>query len=107
MIGTLTLMRAELGVLTPEDRLVARGLANVATIGILHERALRESDIAQLQLQHALNSRVVIEQAKGVIAQVRDVDMSRAFHVLRNYARAHNQSLREVAELVISRELTL
>ena len=107
IIGTLTLLRSETGSLTLDDRTVAQGLADVATIGILHERAVRESDLAQTQLQHALNSRVVIEQAKGVIAQVRSIDMAEAFQILRAYSRAHNKSLREVADLVITRELTL
>jgi GAF domain-containing protein len=107
IIGTLTLLRAETGGLSADDRTVAQGLADVATIGILHERAARESDLAQMQLQHALNSRVVIEQAKGVIAHVRSVDMSDAFQILRTYSRAHNQSLRDVADLVVSRELSL
>jgi GAF domain-containing protein len=107
IIGTLTLLRSEPGSLSIDDRTVAQGLADVATIGILQERAVRESDLAQVQLQHALNSRVVIEQAKGVIAHVRSVDMTEAFNILRTYSRAHNRSMRDVADLVISRELTL
>jgi transcriptional regulator with GAF, ATPase, and Fis domain len=107
VIGTLTLFRTTRGLLNEEDRSISQGLADVATIGILHERALRESDVAQQQLQHALNSRVVIEQAKGVIAQVRNVDMDAAFRLLREYARSNNQGLRSVAEQVISRTLLL
>jgi GAF domain-containing protein len=107
IIGTLTLLRSEPGALSADDQTVAQGLADVATIGILHERAVRESDMAQSQLQHALNSRVVIEQAKGVIAQVRSIDMAEAFQLLRTYSRAHNKSLRDVADLIVSRELTL
>jgi GAF domain-containing protein len=105
VIGVLTLLRTSSGQLTSEDRSVAQGLADVATIGILHERALRESDVVQKQLQHALGSRVVIEQAKGVIAQMRGVDMVEAFRLLRAYARAHNRGLRDVAEHVVSRDL--
>jgi GAF domain-containing protein len=107
IIGTLTLLRSEPGDLSEDDLTLAQGLADVATIGILHERAVRESDLAQTQLQHALNSRVVIEQAKGVIAQVRSVDMAEAFQILRTYSRAHNTSLRDVADRVVSRELSL
>ncbi|MET0989621.1 MAG: GAF and ANTAR domain-containing protein [Glaciihabitans sp.] len=105
VIGVLTLLRTESRQLTPEDTSVAQGLADIATIGILHERALRESDVVQKQLQHALGSRVVIEQAKGVIAQTRGVEMVEAFRLLREYARAHNRGLREVAERVVSHEL--
>jgi GAF domain-containing protein len=105
VIGTLTLLRQTPGTFSPEDSSVAQGLADVATIGILHERALRESDVVQKQLQHALSSRVVIEQAKGVIAQVRGVDMAEAFRLLREFARRNNRSLRDIAEAVVSRDL--
>lgn len=107
VIGTLTLFRNDEGELSNEDASVAQGLADVATIGILQERALRESSIAQEQLQHALDSRVVIEQAKGVIAQTHGVDMDAAFALLRSHARSHNQNLRTVAALVVDRSLTL
>jgi len=106
-IGTLNLFREAPGRFDPADVVVARGLADIATIGILHERAVRESDIARAQLQHALNSRVVIEQAKGVIAQVRGVGMDDAFRVLREYSRNNNLALRDVADLVVRRSLTL
>ncbi len=106
-IGALGLFRAVTGELTPEHASVAQGLADVATIGILHERALRESDIAQQQLQYALNSRVVIEQAKGVVAQTRGVDMEEAFAILRAYARSNGESLRDVANRVVERTLSL
>ncbi|MCU1406873.1 MAG: transcriptional regulator [Glaciihabitans sp.] len=107
IIGTLTLFRDARGSVETEDHSVAQGLADVATIGILHERALRESDVAQQQLQYALNSRVVIEQAKGVIAQTRNVDMDEAFRLLREYSRSNSLGLRNVAELIISRQLAL
>ncbi|MCU1509846.1 MAG: hypothetical protein JWQ12_2111 [Glaciihabitans sp.] len=106
-IGTLGIFRDEPGLLDLEDSSIIRGLADVATIGILHERAIRESDIAMEQLQNALNSRVIIEQAKGVIAQLRDVGMDEAFGRLRAYARSNNLILRDVAGLVVSRELDL
>jgi GAF domain-containing protein len=105
VIGTLTLLRDKSGPFDAEDSSVAQGLADVATIGILHERALRESDVVQKQLQHALSSRVVIEQAKGVIAQVRGVDMAEAFRLMREFARRNNRGLRDIAEAVVSREL--
>jgi GAF domain-containing protein len=105
VIGTLTLLRTESGVFSAEDSSVAQGLADVATIGILHERALRESDVVQKQLQHALNSRVVIEQAKGVVAQIRGVDMDEAFRLMREFARGNNRGLRSIAEAIVSRDL--
>ncbi|TXN31862.1 GAF and ANTAR domain-containing protein [Lacisediminihabitans profunda] len=106
VIGTLNLFRNEPGLLTPEDASVAQGLADVATIGILHERTLRENSVAKEQLQHALDSRVVIEQAKGVIAQTRSVDMDQAFRLLRAYARSNNLNLHDVAARVVARTVS-
>lgn len=105
VIGVLTLLRVQPGRLSSEDASVAQGLADAAAIGIVHERALRASDAAQQRLQHALSSRVIIEQAKGVIAQEHGVDMITAFNVLRAYARRNNRGLSDVAEHVVSREL--
>jgi len=107
VIGALTLFRNETGVLTEEDMLAARALADIATIGILHERTLRESDIAKQQLQHALDSRVLIEQAKGVLAHIHNVDMDEAFRTLRDYARNNGLLLRNVAERVVNRSLVI
>lgn len=107
VIGTLNLFRSEAGPLGQLDAMAARGLADVATIGILHERTLRETEIATVQLQHALDSRVVIEQAKGVIAQLNGVDMDAAFKTLRDYSRRNNLNLRAVAEKIVARQLTL
>jgi GAF domain-containing protein len=107
IIGSLTLFRTTPGLLSDEDASVAQGLADVATIGILHERALREVAITKIQLQFALDSRVVIEQAKGVIAQKRDVDMDKAFELLRIHARSHGANLRDVARQVVDRSLTI
>jgi GAF domain-containing protein len=107
VIGTLNLFRSEPGELDGDDASVARGLADIATIGILHERAVRESDIAREQLQRALNSRVVIEQAKGVLAQLYSVDMDAAFRRLRDYSRNHGVPLRDVADQVVRRAIDL
>lgn len=106
-IGTLNLFRATAGLMDPADVAIARGLADIATIGIMHERAVRESDLARAQLQNALNSRVIIEQAKGVIAQLHGVGMDDAFRTLRHYARNNNVALRDVADLVVRRSITL
>ncbi|WP_308468723.1 GAF and ANTAR domain-containing protein [Rathayibacter soli] len=106
-IGALNLFRDQPGVLNAEDAAAARALADVATIGILQERAIRERTLVTEQLQIALDSRVVIEQAKGVVAQTSGVPMDEAFARLRDYARRHNQRLHEVAENVISRALNI
>lgn len=107
ILGTLNLFLDHVGSLSPDDASVAQGLADVATIGILQERAARESQITQQQLQSALNSRVLIEQAKGVIAQIHGLDMDAAFTTLRQYARSNNISLRDVADGVVHKTLTL
>lgn len=106
-IGALNLFRTEVGALTAEDAAIGQALADVATIGILQERAVRENEVVNEQLQRALNSRVLIEQAKGVIAQSSNVDMNEAFNRLRTYARSHNDTLHLTAESVINRALVL
>ena len=102
VIGSLNLFSDRPGPLAEEDATATRGLADVATIGILHERAFREADIAREQLQHALDSRVVIEQAKGVISQSEDVDMEEAFHRLRERARSTQQKISDTAREIIA-----
>jgi AmiR/NasT family two-component response regulator len=79
----------------------------VATIGILHERSLRESEVLSEQLQLALNSRVVIEQAKGVVSFTNGVPVDEAFDLIRAYARGHQLPLRDVASRLVRRELQL
>ncbi len=107
ILGTLNLFLTRTGHLTAEDCSAARGLADVATIGILHERAARHSDATQLHLQRALDSRVVIEQAKGVVAESQIINMDAAFSALRSYARSNNLQLKDVAEQVVARTLIL
>ncbi|GGN28932.1 transcriptional regulator [Lentzea pudingi] len=104
-IGALNLFRRETGSLTEEDILVARALADSATIGILQERAIRRSEVVTEQLQTALNSRVVIEQAKGVLAFAGNLEMEQAFQVLRGYARNGGRRLADVAREVVGGEL--
>jgi transcriptional regulator with GAF, ATPase, and Fis domain len=104
-IGTMNLFRTGVGELNDADRRAAQALTDVATVGILHERSMRASDVVQRQLQHALDSRVVIEQAKGVLAQTHGVDMDRAFDRLRTYARAERLSIAEVARGLVDRTL--
>jgi GAF domain-containing protein len=97
VIGALNLFRAETGPFDPTDLRMAQALADVATIGLLHERNVRRRETVAEQLQAALNSRVVIEQAKGKLAERLGIDMDRAFQMLRDYARATNQHLTDVA----------
>jgi GAF domain-containing protein len=97
VIGALNLFRAEPGPFEAADLRIAQALADVATIGLLHERNVRRRETVAEQLQAALNSRVVIEQAKGKLAERRGIDMDRAFTMLREYARSTNQHLTDVA----------
>src|SRR5580693_3969889 len=97
VIGALNLFRAEPGPFDPADLRIAQALADVATIGLLHERNVRRRETVAEQLQGALNRRVVIEQAKGKLAERLGIDMERAFTMLRNHARTTNQHLTDVA----------
>jgi len=101
VIGALNLFRAEPGPLDPADLRIAQALADVATIGLLHERNVRRTETVAEQLQAALNSRVVIEQAKGKLAERLSIDMDRAFNMLRDYARNSNQRLTDVSRAFV------
>ncbi len=106
-IGALNLFHREPGALPDADLALGQALADVATIGILQERAIRRGEVLNEQLQIALNSRVIIEQAKGVVAQHLGVGMDIAFDRLRSYARGNNRRLAEVARLLVDRDLDL
>ena len=100
-IGSLNLFRADEGLLEEADVVAAQALADVATIAILQHRAATEAHVVVDQLNHALNSRIMIEQAKGVIAERAGLDMEGAFRWMRNFARSHNLLLVNVARSVI------
>jgi transcriptional regulator with GAF, ATPase, and Fis domain len=106
-IGTLNLLRAGPGEAPEDDIMAAQAFADVATIGILHERSIRESSVLSQQLQAALNSRIVIEQAKGVVSHTRGVPIDDAFTLMRQYARSHNMGLSVVAARLVDRSLRL
>lgn len=106
-IGTLNLFRTTSSTLDDYETRAAQAMADVATIGILHERTLRASDTAREQLEHALRSRVTIEQAKGVIAFMSSISVEEAFNRLRSHARSVRRPLAEVALDVVERRLTV
>ena len=105
VIGSLNLLRRPSGSLDQADLTAAQALADVATIGILQHRAAEEARLLAEQLQYALNSRVTIEQAKGVLSERSGIDAEAAFEALRRYARNNNQRLVEVAQGVVDRTL--
>ncbi len=105
IVGALNLFSAEPGALTVADVAAGGALASVATIAVLQQRVAAESRLLNDQLTHALNNRVVIEQAKGVLAERTGLSMEAAFEALRHYARDHNLRLSDVARSVIDKSL--
>jgi GAF domain-containing protein len=104
-IGGLNLFRERSELMSADDQRLAQALADVATIGILQRRTTHRSTMVAEQLQHALNSRVAIEQAKGVLAERNSVSMDASFDALRHYARSHNLKLTDVAVSVVRGEI--
>ncbi|GAA0805007.1 GAF and ANTAR domain-containing protein [Spirilliplanes yamanashiensis] len=103
VIGALNVFGSPAGgTFDPADVPVIQALADVAAIGLLQERTIRRGEILSEQLQGALNSRIVIEQAKGAVAQAHGVSVDEAFVVLRAHARRHNRRLTDVARLVVT-----
>lgn len=106
-IGALNLLRASPGEMDASDLVAAQAFADVATIGILHERSLRQSTLVKDQLQAALNSRIVVEQAKGVIAHLHGVSVDDAFTLIRDYARKNRAGIGHVAQQIVDRAISL
>ena len=97
IIGALNLFRTEIGSLNPDDVVAAQALADIATIAIIQNRKTVAKQDLNVQLESALSSRIVIEQAKGMIAERRNIGADEAFAHLRKYARNHNLRLADVA----------
>jgi len=96
-IGALNMFRSDHGSLSEPDVLAAQAFADVATIAIVQHQSALDAQVLNNQLNLALNSRVIIEQAKGRISQAANVDMDEAFQLLRNHARNHNLGLTRLA----------
>ncbi|TJZ92768.1 GAF and ANTAR domain-containing protein [Actinacidiphila oryziradicis] len=97
VIGALALFQTDPGPLSDEDITLAQALADMATIAILQQRTLDQSQVERAQLQYALTSRIVLEQAKGILAERWHVSVDDAFAAFRGYARAHNLQLARLA----------
>jgi GAF domain-containing protein len=105
VIGALNLFHVHPGEMRQADIAAGQAMADVATIAILQHRAALEAQLINEQLNHALNSRVAIEQAKGMLAERVGLDMEQAFSRLRNHARNHNLRLVDVAQDVLDGRL--
>jgi hypothetical protein len=101
VIGTLNLFDTRPGALEEGAVRLGQALADVATIGLLQQRAIHHRDILTAQLQTALDSRVLIEQAKGVLAERLQVDVGEAFALLRDGARRHSRQLSDLARAIV------
>jgi hypothetical protein len=106
-IGALNLFQAGVAPLSPHEITVARVLADMAAIGIINHWSVRQQEVLALQLQSALNTRVIIEQAKGVVAERQGVSMGQAFEYLRAAARSSQRPIAEVAIDTVSRRGSL
>ncbi len=105
VVGTLNLFMADARPLSTADVAVAQALAHAASIAILQDHAARDSRTSVGQFQHALNSRVAIEQAKGVLSERAGITMDEAFARLRAHARSHNLKLSSLAASLVDRSL--
>ncbi|MDQ1459589.1 MAG: hypothetical protein QOI08_1073 [Actinomycetota bacterium] len=105
VIGALNIFSVNPATLRDDDQLVLQALADIATIGILQKRALGDALVVTSQLEAALESRIAIEQAKGIVAERNRVTVDEAFALLRNYSRAHNVLLSQTAREIIDGSL--
>ena len=102
VIGALNLFSTDTGQLEPGDVRIIQALADVATIGMLQERSIRNHEHVTEQLQGALNNRITIEQAKGALARTHAITVDAAFELIRGYARSHHHHLSDVAQAVVT-----
>lgn len=100
-IGVLNVFGARPGTLADADASVGRAMADIATIGILQQRAIHQAQVTVEQLEVALTSRIMIEQAKGVLAERAGLAMDESFERLRAYARRSNRGISDVAQGLI------
>jgi GAF domain-containing protein len=102
VIGALNLFGNNTGRMQTGDMRVIQALADLATIGLLQERAVRRGEVVTEQLQSALNSRIVIEQAKGVLSELHTCNTDEAFELLRTYCHKHNKHMGAIARAVVA-----
>ncbi|MCX4783463.1 GAF and ANTAR domain-containing protein [Streptomyces sp. NBC_01264] len=100
VIGVMGLFQTDPDPLSAQDIALAQALADVATIAILQQRTVAHSEVERVQLQHALTSRIVLEQVKGILAERWQVTVDEAFAAFRSYARAHHHQLAQLARQI-------
>lgn len=101
-IGALNIFGTDKTRFDPDDVRAVQALADVATIAIIHERLRQEAELITAQLQYALNSRIIIEQAKGALARAQGISTSQAFELIRNMARSTGRRLHDVADAIVA-----
>jgi GAF domain-containing protein len=101
VIGAMNVFDSSLRTMTQTESNLLRAFADAATIGILQERTVKQQSDLSIHLQGALNSRIAVEQAKGIVAERLQVDMDTAFGMIRSYARKHATLLSEVAGALV------
>jgi len=104
-IGALNLFRTQEGSLSDDDVVVARGLADVATIAILQHQTTFDASTSNTQLSNAINSRVIIEQAVGMIRQATNCEKDFAFNRLRAHALNHHEGLTVIAKRIVGKSI--
>lgn len=102
VLGGLSLFTSEPGPLDEERLALAQALAKTATIGLLQWRAIHHRETVVEHLQTALESRILIEQAKGVLAERLQITVAAAFTLLRTHARNTSQRLHDLAAMVVN-----
>jgi GAF domain-containing protein len=104
-VGALNLFGSQPGPIAPRDQELAQGIADMASVALLQDRTLRDSESVAEQLQGALSSRIVIEQAKGMLGERHGIDVGDAFERMRTYARRRNTRLHDIAQQLMAGEL--
>lgn len=107
VIGAFNMFHVERGDMSPVDVSAATALADMATIAVLQYRAVQEAEEVAAQLRRALDSRVIIEQAKGRLAERAGFGMGDAFAVLRQHSRSHNIKLADLSAMVVNGDIDL
>jgi hypothetical protein len=105
VLGALGLFGTKVGSLEEDDLALGQALAHVASVALVAEKASADKTVINEQLQRALSSRVLVEQAKGLLAQLGSLDMDAAFATLRGYARDRNLRLSDLSRMLVTREL--